>query len=159
MPVSSQLELRNQPILDTRIQTPETKNGNGESRLTHVQVWAAGKLNKRSVAAGQTLSRSHKSPPRQIIHDRAHDRVSRDSLQQCCAAGDYQQAEQQDGRDDCDHLLDSLLAGADPSDVLAYRCAAVGAYTAPLDDQVGPALGAFDFGPQRHRESDRVRAG
>jgi hypothetical protein len=35
--------------------------------------------------------------------------------------------------------------------MLADTRAAAGAYAAALDDQVTPALGAFDFGSQRHR--------
>ncbi len=53
-----------------------------------------------------------------------------------------------------DDLLDTLLARANAGDMLADARAAVGAYAAALDDQVGIALGAFDFGSQRHRSYD-----
>ena len=82
----------------------------------------------------------------EIVHDGADDRVCRDSFEQCRAAGYYQQAEHQDGRDDRDYLLDSFFACADSGDVLANRGPAVGAYAAALDDEVGVAFGAFDFG-------------
>ena len=103
-------------------------------------------LNKRSDGS------SDKGAAREKVHDRADDRVRPDSLQQRRAAGDHQQAEHQHGRGDRDHLLDSLLARADPGDMLAYRGSAVGAYAAALDDEIGVAFGAFDFGAKRHGE-------
>ena len=82
----------------------------------------------------------------EIVHDGADDRVRGDSFQQRRAAGYYQQAEDQDGRDDCYYLLDAFFAGADFGNVLANRGSAVGAYAAALGEEIGVAFGAFDFG-------------
>jgi hypothetical protein len=95
--------------------------------------------------------KSDEGAAREIVHHRADDRVSGDSFEQRRAAGDDRDANDQDSADDGDDLLDAFFAGADPGDMLADTRAAAGAYAAALDDQVTPALGAFDFGSQRHR--------
>jgi len=100
---------------------------------------------------------SDESAAREVVHDRAHDRICRDSFEQSRAAGDDRHPDHQDCADDGDDLLDALLARADAGDMLADARAAVGAYSATLDDQVGIALGAFDFGSQRHRGLCRRR--
>jgi hypothetical protein len=97
----------------------------------------------------------------EIVHDGADDCVGGDSFEQGRAAGYDQEAEDQDGGDDCDYLLDSFFAGADACDMLGNRGAAVGAYAAALDDEVGIAFGAFDFRAQGHRRrivAERVLA-
>ena len=87
----------------------------------------------------------------EIVHNSSDDRIGSDSFEQGRAAGDDGHANDQDGANHGDHLLDTLLAAADPGDMLADTRAAVRAYAAALDDQVTSALGAFDFGSQRHR--------
>jgi len=95
--------------------------------------------------------RSDEGAAGEIVHDSTDDCVGGDSFEQGRAAGYDQEAEDQDGRDDCDYLLDSFFAGADACDVLGNRGAAVGAYAAALDDEIGVAFGAFDFCAQGHR--------
>ena len=99
--------------------------------------------------------KSDEGAAREIVHHRADNRVGRDSLEQRRAAGDDGHADDQHGRDDRDDLLDAFLARADPGDVLADARAAAGAYAATLDDQVGAALGAFNFRPDRHDQTLR----
>ena len=91
----------------------------------------------------ESLKQSDEGAAREIVHDRADDRVGCYSFENRRAAGD-----------DGDDLLDALLASADAGDMLADARAAVGAYAAALDDQIGAALGAFNFGSQRHRGYD-----
>jgi hypothetical protein len=93
---------------------------------------------------------SDEGAAREIVHDSADDRVGGDSFEQGRSAGYDQEAEDQDGRDDCDYLLDTFFASADACDMLGNRGAAVRAYAAALDDEVGVAFGAFDFGAQGH---------
>jgi hypothetical protein len=95
--------------------------------------------------------KSDESAAREIVHHGADDRVGGDSFEQRRAAGDDRHAHDQDSANDGDDLLDALLAGTDPRDMLADTRAAAGAYAAALDYEVTPALGAFDFGSQRHR--------
>ena len=108
-------------------------------------------INKCS-GAGQL--RSDEGAAREIVHDRADDCVGGDSFEQRRAAGDHSHTDDQDGSDDGDDLLDALLAGTDAGDMLADAHAAVRAYAAALDDQVGAARGAFDFRSERHRGYD-----
>ena len=115
-------------------------------------------INKCSVAINRG---SDESAAREVVHDRAHDRICGDSFEQRRAAGDDRHADHQDCADDRDDLFDALLARADAGDMLADARAAVGAYSAALDDQIGVAFGAFYFGSQRHRGSaeDATRYG
>ena len=94
---------------------------------------------------------SDEGAAREIIHHRADDDVGSGAFEQGRAAGHDKQGEDQGGRDYRDDLLDSLLARAGASDMLGDRGAAARAYTAALDDEIGAAVGAFDFGAQRHR--------
>src|SRR5208282_1086432 len=95
--------------------------------------------------------KSDEGAPREVVHNGADDRVGGYSLEQRRAAGDDDQADNEHGGDDGDDLLDALLAGADPGDMLSDARPAFGAYAAALDDDVGLALGAFDFRLERHR--------
>lgn len=88
---------------------------------------------------------SDEGAARKVVHEGADDRVGGDPLEQRRATGDNDQADDEDSSDDGDHLLDSLLAGTDPRDMLGDMRAAVAAYAAALDDQVGATIGAFDF--------------
>jgi len=101
--------------------------------------------------------KSDEGAAREIVHHRADDRVGGDSFEQRRAAGDDRHADNQDGADDGNDLLDALLAGAGSCDMLADPRAAAGAYAAALDDQVTPALGTFDFSSQRHRSYEPRR--
>jgi len=94
---------------------------------------------------------SDEGAARQVVHYRADDRVHGDSLEQRRAAGDDGYTDDQNGGDNGDDLLDALLARTDAGDMLGDARAAVGAYAAALDDQVGLAFRAFDFGSQGHR--------
>ena len=105
----------------------------------------AGAELKRTFRRGMNESSSDEGAAREIVHHGADDRVGGDSFNQGRAAGDDGDADDEDGGDDGDDLLDALFAGADAGDMLADARAAVGAYAAALDDQVGGALGAFDF--------------
>ena len=115
-------------------------------------------INERSDA---TQLRSYESAAREIVHDGADDRVRRDSFEKRRAAGHDGHADDQDGPDYGDDLLDALLARPDVGDVFADPRTAVRAYAPALDDQVTSALGAFDFGSERHRsyEEDATRSG
>ena len=93
---------------------------------------------------------SDEGAAREIIHHRADDDVGRGAFEKRRAAGHDKQGEDQGGSDYRDDLLDSLLARAGASDVLGDRRAAAGAYPAALDDEIGPAVGAFDFCAEGH---------
>ena len=99
----------------------------------------------------ESLKQSDEGAARKIVHDCADDRVGCYSFDQRGAAGDDGHTDDQDGSDDGDDLLDALLASADAANMLANARAAVRAYATALDDQVGAAFRAFDFGSQRHR--------
>ena len=105
----------------------------------------------------ESLKKSDEGAAREIVHDRPDNCVGCYSFDQRGAAGDDGDTDDQDGSDDGDDLLDALLASADPGNMLADTRAAAGAYAAALDDQVTSALGAFDFGSQRHRGYERRR--
>ena len=102
----------------------------------------------------RVTKKSDEGAAREIVHDRADDCVGCYSFEQGRAAGDDGHTDDQDGSDDGDDLLDALLAGADATDMLADARAAARAYAAALNDQVGAAFGAFNFGSQRHRGYD-----
>ena len=110
--------------------------------------WSRGEINKCSDAI---QLRSDEGAAREIVHDRADDCVGCYSFEQCRSGGDDSHTDHEDGSDDGDDLLDALFASADAGDMLADARAAVKAYATALDDQVGAAFGAFDFGSQRHR--------
>jgi hypothetical protein len=94
--------------------------------------------------------RSDEGAPCEIVHDSADDGVGSDSFEQRRAAGHERNANDQDGAEYRDDLLDALFAGTDPGDMLADTDAATRAYAAALDDEVSPTFRTFDFGPQRH---------
>jgi hypothetical protein len=104
----------------------------------------------------ESLKKSDEGAAREIVHDRADDCVSGDPFENRRAAGDDGHTDDQHGRDDGDDLLDALLASADTADMLADTRAAAEAYAAALDDQVGAAFGAFDFGSQGHRGTTKT---
>ena len=106
---------------------------------------------------GVSLKKSDEGAAREIVHDRADNCVGCYSFDQRGAAGDDGHTDDQDGGDDGDDLLDALLASAHAADMLADARAAAGAYPAALDDQVGAAFGAFDFGSQGHRGDRTLR--
>src|SRR5579863_6182949 len=95
---------------------------NERSDLDSPDELSGTEINKCSDAINQE---SDESAAREVVHDRADDRIRRDSFEQCRAAGDDGDTDDQDGADDGDDLLDALLARADPGDMLADARAAV----------------------------------
>ena len=146
------MEIRNQKLLVARIRNVKNEKRQRRERVNVCSGCSALKINERSDARGSPEKKSsNERAAREKVHDRADDCVGSDSLEQRRAAGNERHANDKDGADDGDDLLDSFLAGADPGDMLADTDAATGAEATTLYDKVGAAFRAFDFGPQGHR--------
>src|SRR5262249_3840081 len=87
------------------------------------------------------------------VQHRPHQRICGDPFKQACPAGRKIQPEHQPGTDYGDDLFDATLTAPHPCNVLGDGGATVGTHPAPLDGEIGFALRAFDFGPERHATS------